>query len=65
MFLVVTDNVAVAHQETTTDSHLMSSWWLARNAAYLRDAILAATDCAAFCRMAAGFGDKADSQSLK
>jgi hypothetical protein len=45
MFLVVTDNCAVAHQETPTDSHLMSSWWLARNAAYLRDAILAATDC--------------------
>jgi len=25
------------------------------NAAYMRDAILAAVDCAAFCRMAAGF----------
>jgi len=34
------------------------------NAAYLRDAILAATDCAAFARLAAGFMAR-DSQMLQ
>ncbi|WP_221763232.1 four-helix bundle copper-binding protein [Methyloradius palustris] len=34
------------------------------NAAYLRDAILAATDCASFCRLAVGFLAR-DSQMLQ